>query len=189
MSTAFTPVPVRARRDGWTPARQAAFLTALADTRCIVAACREVGLSYQTAYRLRARADAASFAAAWDAALTGPPLDPSFTSAALHGVAKPITYGGRTVGERRRYDDRLAMFLLAIRSPRYAPARGDERPTAPESADTPALPARQVDLTTGIALADRGRSPGDGWPASSPSAPHRAPHYRAEPTPSAQALP
>ncbi|HEU0043331.1 hypothetical protein [Sphingomonas sp.] len=62
----FTPVPVRARRDGWTPQRQRDFIAALADVRCVVVAARLVGRSFQTAYRLRARADAVSFAAAWD---------------------------------------------------------------------------------------------------------------------------
>ena len=112
----FTPVPVRARRDGWTPARQVAFITALRDTRSVVAACRAVGMSWQTAYRLRARPDAAGFAAAWDAALAKPDRSRS-VGRALGGITTPIFYRGRQVGERRRYDNRLARYLLTIRRP------------------------------------------------------------------------
>lgn len=131
----FTSVPVRARHDGWTPARQVAFVAALAGTRSVVAAARAVGLSFQTAYRLRARTDAASFAAAWDRALAGPVLPTTFTGRAVGGIATPIMYRGRQVGERRRYDDRLAMYLLApaIRNaaaPR-ASNRRDRRSTPP----------------------------------------------------------
>ena len=112
----FTPVPVRARRDGWTPERQAAFVAALRDTRSVVAACRAVGMSWQTAYRLRARPDAAGFAAAWDAALAKPDR-PRSVGRALGGITTPIFYRGRQVGERRRYDNRLARYLLTIRRP------------------------------------------------------------------------
>ena len=119
----FTPVPVRPRRDGWTPQRQTMFILALADIRCVVAAAEIVGMSWQTAYRLRARADAGSFAAAWDRALARPLPDAGFTGRALGGTAKPITYRGKQVGERRRHDNRLAMYLLGIRRPdRYGAA-------------------------------------------------------------------
>lgn len=70
----FRPVPVRARRDGWTPARQAAFIEALGRTRCVAVACRAVGLSSQSAYTLYRRADAQDFRAAWDDALRWTPL-------------------------------------------------------------------------------------------------------------------
>jgi hypothetical protein len=71
----FDPVPVRARKDGWTPARQIAFIAALRQTRCVLAACRRVGLSSESAYKLYRRPDAASFRRAWHAA--GPSLQPS----------------------------------------------------------------------------------------------------------------
>jgi hypothetical protein len=58
---AFTPVPLRCRRDGWTPTRQSAFIAALAERGCIDEACRTVGLSQQGAYRLRAHIGADSF--------------------------------------------------------------------------------------------------------------------------------
>ncbi|MEZ0244561.1 MAG: hypothetical protein ACAH11_14395 [Sphingomonas sp.] len=64
---AFTPVPTtRKRHDGWTPARQRDFLAALYACGVVATAARAVGMSGRTAYRLRARPGAVSFAAAWD---------------------------------------------------------------------------------------------------------------------------
>ena len=65
---AFYAVPVRARADGWTPLKQAEFIGHLAELRCAEAA-RWVGMTRETAYRLRRRKWAASFIAAWDIAL------------------------------------------------------------------------------------------------------------------------
>src|SRR5688572_26566069 len=68
----FYPVPTRTRRDGWTIQRQADFLGMLAETGSVMGACEAVGMSRKSAYALRARPGAASFAAAWDAALGAP---------------------------------------------------------------------------------------------------------------------
>ena len=68
---AFYPVPTRTRRDGWTIGRQADFLGLLAETGSVIGACEAVGISRKSAYQLRARPGAESFAAAWDAALGG----------------------------------------------------------------------------------------------------------------------
>lgn len=65
----ISPVPRRARHDGWTPARQAAFLAGLAATRSVSAAAASVGLSASSAYRLRRHPAAAAFRTSWDAAL------------------------------------------------------------------------------------------------------------------------
>ena len=69
---AFYPVPIRSRRDGWTPQRQADFLGYLAETGSVMGACEAVGMSRKSAYRLPVRPGAESFAAAWDAALGAP---------------------------------------------------------------------------------------------------------------------
>ena len=66
----FTPVPLKARHDGWTPVRQRRFIHDLAATKSITRACRAVGMSAVTAYALRKRPGAESFAAAWDRAIT-----------------------------------------------------------------------------------------------------------------------
>jgi hypothetical protein len=65
----FLPASVRHRSDGWTPPRQARFLGMLAPPGSVAAAARAVGLTRQTAYRLRQRPGAESFARAWDRAL------------------------------------------------------------------------------------------------------------------------
>jgi hypothetical protein len=60
------------RRDGWTAERQLAFLEALAHTRSVSKAAASVGMSRESAYRLRERAEGALFAASWDRALQVP---------------------------------------------------------------------------------------------------------------------
>lgn len=92
----FLPVPVRARADGWTAERQGRFVGLLAETGCVAAAARGVGMSRIAAYQLRARAGAESFVRAWDAVLAvraasreGLPLPRkrNFTPAELHEAA------------------------------------------------------------------------------------------------------
>lgn len=56
----------RFRRDGWTPARQLAFLDALARTRSVTRAAAAAGMSRESAYRFRKRDPKGLFAAAWD---------------------------------------------------------------------------------------------------------------------------
>lgn len=65
----FTPVPLKPRHDGWSPALQARFIAALASGSSIGAAARAVGKTRATAYSLRRKPGAEEFAAAWDAAL------------------------------------------------------------------------------------------------------------------------
>jgi hypothetical protein len=67
----FLPVPLRARRDGWTPDRQARFIALLAQTACVRKAAQLLGLTRESAYRLRKHPGAGSFRAAWDTAVRG----------------------------------------------------------------------------------------------------------------------
>ena len=115
----FTTAPVRPRHDGWTPARQVAFIQALADTACVDEAARRVGMSRESCYTLRRRPGAASFRQAWDVALDHAitRLADAALGRALHGTATPVFYKGEQIGERRRYDERLTMFLLRYRDP------------------------------------------------------------------------
>ncbi len=64
----FDPVPVRRRRDGWTPERQRRYVAALFETGHGGKAARAVGMTEQGAAKLRRRPDAASFARACEAA-------------------------------------------------------------------------------------------------------------------------
>ncbi|HYD38753.1 MAG TPA: hypothetical protein VEA60_14135 [Allosphingosinicella sp.] len=63
---AFTPVPLRRRADGWTPALQLRFIVALSRGLTPGEAARSVGKNRQNAYALRKRPGAESFASAWD---------------------------------------------------------------------------------------------------------------------------
>ncbi|MCB5426095.1 hypothetical protein H0274_12570 [Altererythrobacter sp. CC-YST694] len=118
----FVPVPLRARADGWTPHRQAAFLGYLAQTRSVSEAARLVGMARETAYRLRARRGAESFAAAWNVAMgrgkgdthrsrkvTGYELE----YRALYGALKPMLYAGRFTGIMRKADNTALLRLIA----------------------------------------------------------------------------
>ncbi len=58
----FTPAPSRRRIAGWTPARQAAFIAALADGHSVSDAAASVSLSARSAYHLRRAPGATEFA-------------------------------------------------------------------------------------------------------------------------------
>jgi hypothetical protein len=113
----FDPVPLRYRRDGWTPERQVGFIRAIAECGCVAEACRRVGMSAESAYELARRPDAQSFRVAWDIAMDNAVRrvgDGAF-SRALNGVEIPHFYKGELVGTHRRYDERLTMFILRTR--------------------------------------------------------------------------
>jgi hypothetical protein len=123
---AFTPVPVKPRRDGWTPARQLAFILRLALLGGVAAAAKAVGMSRESAYRLREHPGAASFAAAWDKAQNwgrGRASDLG-TDRAIHGERRGVYYRGRKVGESVRHDNRLLIAALN----RLPPAAADPDP-------------------------------------------------------------
>ena len=116
---AFTPAPTNGRHDGWTPERQRAFIDQLARIGVVTAAARAVGMSAKSAYLLRRRADAADFAAAWDAAQAeGRRHALSLAiERALHGTATPVFYRGRRIGERRTYHNRLLITAIQAIDP------------------------------------------------------------------------
>ncbi|WP_422060903.1 hypothetical protein [Sphingopyxis sp.] len=67
---AFTPVEQqRCRADGWTSETQANFIRALEAMGSVGQAARAVGMGRRSAYRLRERPGADSFASAWDRAI------------------------------------------------------------------------------------------------------------------------
>ena len=125
---AFTPVPVKARSDGWTVERQRGFIARLALGGCVWVPARGVGMTRKSAYRLRERPGAESFAASWDRARgwgEDRTVDVSLGRALL-GERVPIVRAGRCVGEVHRYDNRLAMAVLNAldrRTDRLGPGR------------------------------------------------------------------
>ena len=61
--------PAKPRFDGWTPARQLAFLDILGCTRSVTRAAATAGMSRESAYRLRNRDPHGLFAVAWKRAM------------------------------------------------------------------------------------------------------------------------
>ena len=122
----FHPVLLRSRTDGWTLARQCLFLGELYLTGCVARAAKAAGMSRMSAYRLRRRPDAASFAHAWDHVLTPPGAgrlaapQPDWRKVALEqlqtrveaGLVTPLIHGGRVRAIRRKPDNSGLLRLL-----------------------------------------------------------------------------
>ena len=111
----FYPVPTRTRRDGWTVQRQADFLGMLAETGSVMGACEAVGMSRKSAYALRARPGAESFAAAWDAALGAPVrkvTPPGLDFLAYEGLVRLVLFRGRYRSWWQKPDDSALLRLV-----------------------------------------------------------------------------
>lgn len=125
----FRPVLLRARADGWTDERQCEFLAQLYVTGSVTAAARFVGMTRASAYRLRARNGAESFAHAWDHVLTPPgsgrfaAWQPDYRKVTLQtlnhwtqaGFLQPVMHRGRMCAIRRKVDN-SALFRLLRRT-------------------------------------------------------------------------
>jgi hypothetical protein len=137
----FTPAPTRKRHAGWTAERQRKFIEHLALTGNVGEACAIVGVASSSAYRLRNKAGAESFARAWDAAFS---LSPTRLSAimmdrAVNGRVERFYKNGELVMERRIPSDYLLTWLLSRLDPlrfgspkakALAAATGDPRESA-----------------------------------------------------------
>ncbi len=155
MARGIDPVPVRTRLDGWTPERQRDFIAALAACGVVAEAAARVGMSARSAYKLRARPGARSFREAWEVAVDSAMerLADAVFARALHGVSRPIFYQGEQVGERRHYDERLAMFLLSRRAPDRFGCWIDRREVRCDADEHGAALAEALDRVTADALA------------------------------------
>lgn len=125
---AFAPVPRKCQRhDGWTDERQLRFIEALADTGSVKAAAHRVNMTPEGAYLLRRDPDAASFRAAWEAALAlgVQQLEDIAMERALYGTEVPVYSYGKLIGSRVVHNDRLMMFMLRNRAPDRFAADGD----------------------------------------------------------------
>lgn len=111
----FTPVPRKtSRHDGWTPARQKAFIEALADTGSVRRAAAIVNMSQANAYALRRAPGAEGLRHAWDVALDFGLLrlkDEAFERA-IEGELIPVFQKGKMMGFRRKRNDALLIFCL-----------------------------------------------------------------------------
>jgi hypothetical protein len=135
----FRPVPLRSRRGGWSEARQCAFLAQLYFTGSVTAAAKAVGMSRASAYRLREREGAESFAFAWDRVLTLPGSGhpgaaredrrkvtiETLLARLDEDLVKPVVYLGNMTGIARRHDNSTLFRVLRLTA---------ERPEEPDDA-------------------------------------------------------
>jgi len=104
----FAPVPVRARRDGWTPKKQYFFILGIAHGFIPAKAAQILGMTRKSAYELRRKPGAEGFAAAWRAAAARARARrhaarrPSLAQRALHGEWYPHLSEGRLIGWTHR---------------------------------------------------------------------------------------
>lgn len=118
--TALKPVSHIARVDDgprhWSRARQAEFLRQLASTHCVSRAAKHVGMSRQSAYRLRNRLKGEPFDIAWQCAFRRQfdVLAEAALARALNGVEVPHFHKGELIHVSRKFDERLTVALLAM---------------------------------------------------------------------------
>ena len=119
----FDPVPLRFRRDGWTPEKQREYVEALADTGVARQAAARVGMSETSVNRLRRRPEARSFDRSCDGAmrLGAKRLVSIAYERAIEGTIKRHYYHGEVRSEERVYDGRLLIALLAKLGPLAMP--------------------------------------------------------------------
>ena len=115
----FDIAPTRKRHAGWTAEKQRKFIEHVALTGMVGEACALVGMASSSAYRLRDRAGADSFARAWDAAfhLTPTRLTSIMFDRAVNGRVERFYKNGELVMERRMPSDYLLTWLLSRLDP------------------------------------------------------------------------
>jgi hypothetical protein len=120
------------RHDGWSLAKQAAFLRQLSATHSVSAAAKSVGMSRQSAYRLRSRLKGQAFDLAWEVAFhhSYDVLAHAALERALNGTEVPVFFQGEQVGSYRRYDERLTVAMLRMMTVGGNPALGRLGPGA-----------------------------------------------------------
>ena len=113
----FDIAPTRNTQSGWTAERQRRFIEHLSLTGSVGEAAALAGVSSRSAYRLRNKAGAESFARAWDAALSlsATRLAAIAFDRALHGRSERVYRDGELVMERKMPSDYLLTWLLAAR--------------------------------------------------------------------------
>jgi hypothetical protein len=109
-----SPRPLRPRSNGWTLAKQAEFLEALAETASIAEAARRVRMTPQAAHWLRRQPAAVDFRAGWEAALAQAwqSVEASVLERVLNGEIEIIERDGVRAVRQRPCAARLAIHML-----------------------------------------------------------------------------
>jgi hypothetical protein len=119
----FTPWRAqRERARGWSPAIQRAFIAELTRIGSVNAAAKAIERTARSAYQLRDKIGAESFAAAWEEAVFRGQQHARDTAIdrALHGEIMPHFKNGQFKGYRVRHNDQL--LIAAVMSHRRGPA-------------------------------------------------------------------
>lgn len=111
----FSPwKPARQRANGWSTHDQRLFIHEL--TRCgsVAMAVKSVGKSPRSAYALREKWGAESFAAAWMRAVRigVNKVRTCLRDRFIHGELRPRFYHGRIIGNFRKYNDRAMVAVI-----------------------------------------------------------------------------
>jgi hypothetical protein len=163
----FELAPTRKQHAGWTAERQRKFIDRLALTGCVGDACAIAGVASSSAYRLRNKAGAESFARAWDAALSmaATRLAAIAFDRAINGRSERFYKDGELVMDRRIPSDHLLTWLLSRLDPlqfgsptakALAAATGDPRDAARNS--LPELRAALTDISPDECECDGGEA-------------------------------
>lgn len=104
-------------RRGRAAAQRKAFLAALSEGLTVSGAARCAGVARGTLYYWRE--EDPEFAADWKSAeeAGADALEDEALRRAVSGLVEPVFYGGKEVGEVRKYSDSLLVFLLKARRP------------------------------------------------------------------------
>ena len=124
------PPPRRLRVDGFTGARQAIFLEAVAAGFTTTEAAAKAEISLTAIYNFRNRRAGRAFNIAWEAAdrRARRPLADHLRNRALEGQAETLRDpDGAVVGTRHRHDNRLAMAILTRLDRKAEASQQDER--------------------------------------------------------------
>jgi hypothetical protein len=110
----------RLRCDGWTLTKQRRFCELLAECGEVETVSRAVGMTRQTAYRLRCRKPGKAFALAWDAAMliASRVMIDDAVLMTFHGSVEKAVRQGNTVTKHRRTPAMLFATAERLRSPR-----------------------------------------------------------------------
>ncbi|GMN14366.1 hypothetical protein [Altererythrobacter sp. MTPC7] len=98
----------------WSRRKMVVFLRELAASQSVSQAAKAVGMSRQSAYVLRNRLRGTPFDLGWETALElgFSQLAQAVMDRAVNGEEVPHYHGGELVGTHRKYDNRLAQWIL-----------------------------------------------------------------------------
>jgi hypothetical protein len=110
----------RLRCDGWTLTKQRRFCELLAECGDVETVSRAVGMTRQTAYRLRCRKAGRAFALAWDAAMlvASRVMIDDAVLMTFHGSIEKAVRVGNTITKHRRTPAMLFATAERLRHPR-----------------------------------------------------------------------